>query len=417
MRRLFSVFCFLLPVLSFAEASYELMIDRYMSPYAGAEDLLTLYRSVEKKEDMLLPPKDLPSRRFWPTVGRWAELSLFWDPLARLTVTLQHELFGHGYRVRSLKDTQFCGIKVDWPLPYGASGGATGFNYREEIKASDILSVVIAGSESEYILANTLNSKWTSDGTIDARVAKLYTNTKLGTLQYAYATKQKDVKGSENSGNDIISYIRLVNAIYPDDHMSLSKVRKAMRWNLVDATIYNAMFASWYYIFTGKKSPHWMIPLGKELYYLPSISTHLAPYGIEYSFDNYLRYKDRAIFAYFKSGSYAGLSYGGFGLQYDEMFKFSSVSYGIRLHTFLQPRFTTSLKLMDLEKGKKPSPKARANLESLRPGGALSIISKYRINDTYTFFYSDIGVKTAGYIPGFQLKGGPVVRIGISGMF
>ncbi|MCH9631543.1 MAG: hypothetical protein S4CHLAM37_15660 [Chlamydiia bacterium] len=417
MRRLFSFICLLLPVLSFAEASYELIIDRYMSPYSGAEDLLTLYRSLEKKEDMLLPPKENPSKGFWPTLGRLSELLLFWDPLARLTVTFQHEVFGHGYRIRSLKDTKLCEVHLDLPFPYGASGGATGFKYREEIKASDMLSVVIAGSESEYILANALNSKWTADGEIDARVANLYTNSKLGTLQYAYATEQEDVESSDSKGNDIVGYITLLNAIYQDDYMSLKKIRKAMLWNVCDATLFNAVFSSWYYVFTGKKSPHWMIPLGKGVYYLPSISTHLAPYGIEYSFDNYLRYKDRAIFAYFKKGSFGGVSYGGFGLQYDEMFKFTNISYGIRLHAFLQPRFSTSFKLQDLESGQVPPAKARADLESLKPGGALSIISKYRINNTYTFFYSDIGVKTSGYIPGFQLKGGPVVRIGISAKF
>lgn len=417
MRRLFLSVIVLLPIIAFTEASYELMIDRYMSPYAGGEDLLTLYRALEKKEDQLFPPKETPSRKLLPIIGRWAELALFWDPLAMATVTFQHEMFGHGYRIRTLKDARVDKVKISWPYPYGSSGGVTIFRHTENIKVSDLIAITLAGSEAEYILGNQLNSKWVSEGKIDARSAQLYNNAKLGTLLYAFSTDESDVGTGKYTGNDIADYIDLINLTYPHSHMSLRSVQNAMIWNLADVTLYNAFFSSIYYILTGKQCSHWMIPLGKNLSYLPSISTHLAPYGIEYSFDQFLKYKNRPIFAYLKMGSYAGVSYGGVGFQYDEMLKFDSLSFGLRMHSFLQPRYVTNFKYIDIEEGVPPSAKAQAALESVKFGGALSLITKYCINDTYTSLYADIGAKTSGYIPGYQQKGGLVARIGISGQF
>ena len=160
-----------------------------------------------------------------------------------------------------------------------------------------------------------------------------------------------------------------------------------------------------------------MIPVSENTKYLPSVSVQLAPYGLEYYLDNYFSYKGRPIYSYLKGGRFAGVSYAGAGFLYDELICFESVSFGVRAHAFFQPRFRTQQRLHQIVENIPRTPKTRVNLESRKLGGALSIVSKYRINDTYTFFFSDIGAKTSGFIPGYTYKGGVIARIGISGSF
>lgn len=388
-----------------------------MSPYAGSEDLLTLLRSLQKKEDQWIKPKEKPPTGFLPFVGRLAELSFFWEPINRVAVTLQHEIFGHGYRVRTLRPTKWMGFKIEPPHPFGSSGGATYFSESDKVTFSQRLLITIAGSEAEYILAERQKLKWIAENKIDARTANLYMDAKLGTLSYVLATNPNEENEDDIYGNDILSYINLLSEVYPKHPMRFDTIKKAMLLNLADFSLLNAVASECYYIATGKSIRNFMIPITENLSYLPSLSAQLAPYGIEYYLDNYMRYKERPIYSYLKGGRFAGVTYMGAGIMYDEMLSFENISYGVRFHAFYQPRYMTAQRIHHKLDQIPQTAKTRVNLESRKTGFAFSIVSKYRINDTYTFFFSDIGAKTSGYVPGYIAKGGIIARIGISGQF
>ncbi len=49
---------------------------------------------------------------------------LIWYPLSEFEVTLQHEVFGHGYRIRDIGSNivKVQGYEFDPPFPYGDGG-------------------------------------------------------------------------------------------------------------------------------------------------------------------------------------------------------------------------------------------------------------------------------------------------------
>ena len=161
-----------------------------------------------------------------------------WEPLNRFAVTAQHEVFGHGYRIRSLRNTKLMGFHLDLPFPYGDSSGATYFSESQRVTVSDRLLVAIAGAESEYILATLQKNKWIAEGKIDPRTSNLYTESKLGTLLYALSTDSTQKDEKEINGNDLLGYLNLLKEAYPDHSLSFSKLKNSLYFNLLDLSIF-----------------------------------------------------------------------------------------------------------------------------------------------------------------------------------
>ncbi len=105
--------------------------DLCMSPYAGGEDLLFAIRILEKAETYMLGKSPIvysksTYARFW----RLSELVGLWLPINYFAMLVQHEIFGHGYRIRDLNTRHIAkvdGYSFEMPPPYGPGGAATYF--------------------------------------------------------------------------------------------------------------------------------------------------------------------------------------------------------------------------------------------------------------------------------------------------
>lgn len=112
------IFTTLLSIGLFAEHKHTAIADQHFSPQVGADNL-TL--ALQLAEDSRLFNLNYPFLSKTPALGRvarFSELFLFWQPMNYASMVTQHEVFGHGYRIRALDDVgaSVTKYKIDLPL-------------------------------------------------------------------------------------------------------------------------------------------------------------------------------------------------------------------------------------------------------------------------------------------------------------
>src|SRR4029453_1574356 len=108
-----------------------LLIDRAMSPGAGATVTNGVARLLARAEDQFMPLRlfrdEGKLRRGTNAAYRLLKLGLFDDPQENWFRVANHEVFGHGGRLRELFDGDIS-YELPAPPPYGRGGGATFFD-------------------------------------------------------------------------------------------------------------------------------------------------------------------------------------------------------------------------------------------------------------------------------------------------
>ena len=102
---------------------YVVVFDQYMSPAAGAQDLLTLQHELAAVEDRWIPLK-LGQERSRPSYAlgilyRGTKFLMFDVPQDHFLMVVAHEVFGHGARFRELGEGTLT-YGFDAPIPYGS---------------------------------------------------------------------------------------------------------------------------------------------------------------------------------------------------------------------------------------------------------------------------------------------------------
>src|SRR5207237_6954167 len=104
--------------------------DAYMTPSVGALNLSTVQHALSAAEDHFLPLKFGDERSRLQLTGgilyRAAKFTLLDVPQDHMLLVVQHEVFGHGARLRELGSGTI-GYGFDAPIPYGAGGAVTNF--------------------------------------------------------------------------------------------------------------------------------------------------------------------------------------------------------------------------------------------------------------------------------------------------
>src|SRR5579872_3556340 len=85
-----------------AEPQNNFIVDPYLSPYVGADDLLIAHKLVQHSSLQRLTDLYKTNPATWAKCSRAAELFLFWEPVNYMSMLVQHEVFGHGFRLRTI---------------------------------------------------------------------------------------------------------------------------------------------------------------------------------------------------------------------------------------------------------------------------------------------------------------------------
>ncbi|MCP5504828.1 MAG: hypothetical protein H7A41_06715 [Chlamydiales bacterium] len=391
-------FCLLL-ITGSAFANQTVMVDPYFSPYSGSANLIFVQDLMIQGEDAFFTKSNKDSTmKVW---GRGFEQFLFWYNINMLADVTQHEVFGHGYRLREL------GYH---PKKYAVTPwwGATYFKDKEyyQLTVGEMLAVTVAGLEAEQILARDLKMQWMAKGEIDGRLATLYNQAQQSIFWYTWITHLGKLKGDGPDGNDVKSYMYFHNHSYPDGELTHGKLLRWTLFNWLDPMTFYSYYSFFYYIAEGKPWKFPMFSFGDDLKYLPNVKIGYAPYAPEAYLENYFLYKGNPLYFYFKGGKRSF----GIGLAYDHLYSGRRGSLGFKFDGWNQGVFNTPVtvqELLDTGTAFRPS------LNKRRWGAALSVTGRLNLFSKLALF-SELGGKTSGYLPGYGLDREIIARIGLT---
>lgn len=395
----------------FANPRYEAVVDIDFSPYAGGEDLVTFHHLLMTGEDLLV--KRPPASKAWSRrAGRLLEL-LTWDIVDTYTMIFQHEVFGHGYRIRDIgsKYAEVTGYRFTW------TGAETRFELTPKITTSLMTTIAMGGVEATAILANRTRLKWLQRGKIDGRESVLYTQSQQDLTNYVLGMRD-DILEPSLDGHDIKSYLFFLNLTYEGD-LTKKELKQRVLVNFLDPFTYYAYYAWAKFLFSGKRLSIPMIPIGSYRY-LPSIRMGLSPFGPEYFVENFLVKDKKPIYFYAKGGKYKDNVYFGFGLEQPSLFTWKGFHMGYRFDAWSQPKVlfhSLSFENFDEEGDTVLFLDERDGLGNINKrhfGMAFSAILENEISDSGFLLYFEPGFKTAGFLPGQALRAAPILRGGFS---
>jgi len=401
-------------------ATYKIEWDIDMSPYAGGEDLLFAMRVLEKLETYLLAKSPLAySKDMYARTWRLTELFMIWLPVNYFTMVAQHEIFGHGYRIRDIgpRTGKVRGYSFGTPPPYGDGGGATSYSFNDRLTTTQETAISMGGVEATALLAWTTKLKWLESGRIDPRQSVLYLlsehdlNLYIGSLK---AAKDQDL-----TGHDINSYIHSLNYTYPDNILSKGRLRSLSWINLADVFTFYAIYSWFHYLSSGKESK---IPMIASCY-LPGLRLGLTPFGPEVFFENFFVRKQQPVYAYVKGGHHAKNNYFGAGIYAPRLYGAGKWEFGIRFDLWRQPKLLLqpgALLITDIDFDIAPSVDnplyPYSQRHAMRFGAAGSAIAFFRGTEKCGF-EAELGYKAKGFLPGYSLKAIPVARLAFTLLF
>lgn len=404
-----------------APSTYEICYDVDMSPYAGGENLLFATRLFEKGTTFVASKTPMAySKTIVARTLRLSELFLIYFPLNIFTSVVQHEVFGHGYRIRDINNgiVKVSGYSFEFPPPYGSGNGETSFHINSnQISTTDFTCIAMAGFEAQLILAQQTKFKWLESHRIDPRQSILYLISLYELNLYA---SHNELDADLLASHDISGYVIPLNLTYTKGKLTVSQLKNLGWINLADPFTYYSLFAWFHYISSGKETKIPMIPI-LDYGYLFGAHLGLTPFGPEYFFDNYLSKENRPIYFYLKGGNHARNTYLGGGCFAPRLWGYYKFSIGTRLDFWKQPKLLLHQGRVPLTKFDFDDPNenplySTAEQHAQHYGLAASLIAAYQTNAALGF-QLELGYKTSGFLPGYSLYPSPVVRLSYLAVF
>ena len=407
------------PPIQFHESPYPLGWDIHFSPYSGGPDVLFVHRSLERIEGFskssIYYSKAMPAR-----IWRLSELVLGWMAVNYLAVVVQHEIFGHGYRIRDIHRgrAQVNGYSFNAPIPYGPGGAATSYSISDNLTLTEETSIAMAGVESTAILAFLLKINWLTANWIDPRQAILYLLSEHDLNLYIGSLKSQ----GDLSGHDISTYIHSLNHTYTSHLISGARLRSLSWINLADPFTYYSIYAWFHYISSGKETSIPMIPVwGAGL--LPNVRLGLTPFGPEFFTEFYLRQGKKPLYFYVKGGSHSDNTYLGLGFFAPSIWTVGKWAFGARFDAWRQPKLlltpaNTPISEIDLDAPPNQQDPLYSYAQQHRTiySGALSALVSYQ-SAGRSGFQTELGYKAQGFLPGYALRPSPTARLFYSLVF
>jgi len=199
----------------------DVLVDRDLTVGAGASIAAAIGAIVARGEDKAVPHgllaecadepnPDRPSgncggRRAANIAFRLAKHVFFDAPQEQLLLVFDHEVFGHGARLRERFDGPI-GYHIQPPSPYGGGNGVTSFVLDREPTPYEELAISAGGMESTGVVAALMAERALADQTWHARDALRYLTFELDPLLYIAGTNDE-----EEAGHDVGDFLRTYN--------------------------------------------------------------------------------------------------------------------------------------------------------------------------------------------------------------
>ena len=366
----------------------EFVFDHYWSPYFSAPFLISTRNFLSEAEDVLY------NRSTYTVWGRMGS-SAFNLIINSSLYIINHEVYGHGFRIRSFEQFEVGGY---WFIPF--IGGATGSFVLGDTTEDQWLLKSIAGIEANNVLAQEILFKGFKNPSWDSRMYDLFWSALCDTPRYIWRTSLSEKKGN-SPGNDIMHYINGINDKHDSDKMTLDMLGRASLVFLANPIFYVSLYSLGSYLITGKDSiaiPHFKLG---EVAYMPLVRMGLTPFGIMYYIDNYIGHGDRTFLVSINSGAspFYSSAYGGGKVKTDQLFAYKNYALDVEGNVWCQPKLQLQLD---------------QPLENKNDwGGLVGIHNKVKIFGLFSL-HASVLYKTAGFVEGVVAREGFMLRGGFS---
>ena len=248
------------------ERPHMIVFDSYMTPAAGAEDLLTLQHLAASAADRWLPLKLGQEQSRLARAGgilyRSGKFLLFDMPQDHMLMVVAHEVFGHGTRFRELGRGRI-GYGFDPPIPYSEGDAFTSFRGEFPTSPLAILSVSASGIEAQHVVSDAIADRAVSRGRLHYREAWLYFESRLTGITYIQSASP-----TSSEGHDVADFLETFekSCDAPCRPFSRRHVQRRALFALADPMLYYSMyaFASAYIAGGQTTAPVPMLPIGRR---------------------------------------------------------------------------------------------------------------------------------------------------------
>lgn len=358
------------------EYSYVLTYDKDMSSVASSDLAMSAIEAYRELDDAIFSQSDNMAVNILSYLTRFTAVS--WVMVAN------HEIGGHGARAREfgLKITKY---KVN-PFDGSTSFKAKDFN---SLQIHKQIAIDTGGIQASYLLSENIKNRYIENNRINPTYGIAYLTARLDQAEYIFDTKFND---KDEAGNDINAYVKNINSIYGKNFITKSKIRSYAYLDLFDPFLY---YSGYSFIMNQNLDNIPMINF-RNVKYLPATRAILAPYGLERGLINHFVIDDKYIQLNVNYGKNQKFKSYGVGAKANNLINMDSVSLGLELAYWKQPKMLTDNPLQ----------------ESCKQGGLGAVNFELSLSETFKIVGS-AGYKTAGFIEGTPLKASAILRAGL----
>lgn len=391
----------------------QILFDKQQSQYFGSYNLITLHQALYSFEDKYIRDTLFKENNFLKkTAGfgyRLTKLLLLDAQVDGFIALSQHEVFGHGARFREF-EYEKNSFNLNLYPPFGNGSGFAKYGTLKKGYKSptpqEYMAINIGGVDGEMLLANNIASQILLDDTLHYRQGLLYVIAQNNLLLYLWHTRYTKPENI-SAGNDMVNYINGINYLYPHPVDQTYDVNKLSNQSLISFAnplqIYSAFSILYTYGIKGqkqlKKIP--MIKFGK-VRYLPAFNYSLTPFGSQYHFINYIRYKTMLFSGDFNIGDNTFNNFYGLSIKGFNIINKKRMTLNFHLDVWNQPD-------LELEKYSAPNP-----MNKIGEAFKMDLMLRPFDRQNRLGLFVQTGYKTKGYIIGEPLAESFILRYGIS---
>jgi hypothetical protein len=390
---------------------YAVVFDSYMTPAAGAQDLVTLQHLTASAEDRWLPAR-LGTERSRSALamgilyrsGKFFALDM---PQDHMLMVVAHEVFGHGARFRELGEGSLR-YGFDVPIPYGPGGAFTRFNGSFPISPLANMNASAAGIEAQHSLADAISERAVDRGQLHYREAWLYFESRMTAVSYI-----QSASAASEEGHDPSDFLHAFHeaCTTPCAPATRKEIQRRSLLALADPLLYYALYGlTVSYIGNGSTTgPMPLLPVGGGVRIMPSLGYTLVPYGTEWTLRGAVQHEGKArsgarriTNVSLRIGDTGASSTWGIGVRAGDVLRVRGVAIDLSIEAWRQPELLAD----------QTSDAQHTGVSAM---GTLVLPMPRALRSRWSEgILISAGYKSQGFVPGEQLSGGGVLRAGIT---
>ena len=287
-KLILTIFLSLITILSKAQSRYNKIYEKQLGQNFSGENINAVFHLFDYADSLLIPKKIINTENNFAKVMnplyRFSKLFFSNYLITDFAMTINHERFGHGYRILE-SEGGINEIVYNPPPPFSNDFSFLSQIYPTNFTIQQELMFRLGGSETNLVLADITRKNIL----LDERF-----NYNFG-LAYLYGSN--DMPGytafvNNNPAADPTQYRKNINQLYSGELLTGDKMRVYSFIALLTDPINFYAFKSVFYdyIIKGRHSAKVsMIKLGSRIKYLPRFRFEYTPYGPELVYQNYLK--------------------------------------------------------------------------------------------------------------------------------